>query len=76
VPFHDLVEEWIALIEEDAGVLGSTEEVLARGGSWRAGRAPTVSGRSWRARLAAGAAPDEAMRGVVRHLIAEFHEDL
>jgi carboxylate-amine ligase len=76
VPFHDLVEEWIALVEEDAGVLRSTEEVLgARGmvaGGTSADRQRAVHARE----EAAGAAPDAAMRAVVRHLIDEFHADL
>jgi glutamate---cysteine ligase / carboxylate-amine ligase len=64
------------LIEEDAGVLRSTEEVhgarrIVEGGT-SADRQRAVRARE----AAAGADPNAAMRGVVRHLIDEFHEDL
>ncbi len=76
LPFDEIVEQWIDLVEEDGGVLRSGEEIVharnivARGTSADRQRAEV------NAALAAGADRDTAMRGVVRHLIDEFHADL
>jgi carboxylate-amine ligase len=76
LPFEEIVEEWTLLIEEDAGVLKSTEEVLAArtivrdGTSAMRQREVMAEGRD------AGLSRDEALRGVVRHLVEEFHADL
>jgi carboxylate-amine ligase len=76
LPFGDIVEEWIGLIEEDAGVLRCTEEVLAVRDIIAAGTSASRQRAVMDQGLAAGKRPEEAIRDVVRHLIAEFHEDL
>ena len=76
IDFTDLLEELIDLVREDAEALGCLTEV-------EGARAIVVSGTSAdRQRmtleegLQAGDARDEALKGVVRHLIEEFHADL
>ena len=76
LPFDQLLDEWIALVEEDAGVLRSTEEVLAVRGILETGTSAARQRRTYEDGLAQGLSGDEAMRGVVRHLIDEFHADL
>ncbi|MDQ1899444.1 carboxylate-amine ligase [Paracoccus sp. WLY502] len=76
IPFAEGIEEWLALIAQDADALGSqphvarTREMVASGGS--AARQRAVLAQA----TAAGATPPEAMRELVRHLIAEFHHGL
>ncbi len=71
VPYADLLEEVLELIEEDAAHFGCTGEiahartVLARGTGAHRQRA------AWRAALDAGRSPGEALRGVVDMLIDE-----
>jgi carboxylate-amine ligase len=71
VPFPDLVEELLGLLREDAEALGCRAElehartILARGTS--ADRQVAEFGRL----VAAGASSEEALRGVVDHLVAE-----
>jgi carboxylate-amine ligase len=76
VPFPELLEEWIDLVEEDAGVLKSTEEVLAAREIVREGTSAARQREVMAAGLATGQDREEALRGVVRHLIEEFHADL
>ena len=76
VPMATLMEDIIALTEEDAEALGCRAEIerardmVARGTSSNRQRAVLA------ASLEAGKPQDEAMRDVVRHLIEEFHADL
>ena len=76
IPFAEGLEEWLALIAQDADALGSqpqvarAREMAASGGS--AARQRAVLSQA----MAAGATPPEAMRELVRHLIAEFHHGL
>jgi carboxylate-amine ligase len=76
LPFEEIIEEWLGLIEEDAGVLRSTEEVLAArrivetGTSAARQRAVTAEAES------RGASREEALHAVVLHLVEEFHADL
>ena len=71
VPFKELLEEMVALVAEDAAVLGCSAEIarlpdiLTRGSS--AHRQLQVYDRS----SAAGATQDEALREVVNWLVAE-----
>lgn len=73
IPFAQALEDWLALIAQDADALGSQPQVarardmVAGGGS--AARQRAVLSRA----LAAGATRDEAMAELVRHLMAEFH---
>ncbi len=74
--FSPLVEEWIELVAEDAGVLRSVDEItrltemVAGGPSAERQRAVFATSE------AAGKDRDEALRDVVRHLVEEFHEGL
>lgn len=76
IPFAEGLEEWLALIAQDADALGSqpqvarAREMAASGGS--AARQRAVLSQA----MAAGATPPGAMRELVRHLIAEFHHGL
>jgi len=71
VAFRDLVEELLALLREDAEALGCTAEIeharaiVARGTS--ADRQVACFERL----VAEGASPDEALKGLVDHLIGE-----
>ena len=71
VPYADLLEEVLELIEEDAEHFGCTEEVvhardiLARGTGAHRQRA------AWHAALEAGRSSDDALREVVDLLIEE-----
>lgn len=75
-PFDALIEEMIALVAEDAEVLGCTPEIenmrniLAQGNS--ADRQRGV----YQDALQAGDTPHDALKSVVKHLIEEFHADL
>ncbi|TKZ20916.1 carboxylate-amine ligase [Shimia litoralis] len=76
VPFSDLVEEMIALVQEDAQALSSlaevenTRNILARGNSADQQRGV------YRDALQADYSHDQALRAVVQHLVDEFHADL
>ena len=76
IPFGQAIEDWLALIAQDADALDSqpqvarTRDMVAAGGS--AARQRAVLARA----LAAGATQDQAMTELVRHLIAEFHHGL
>lgn len=76
IPFGQAVEDWLALIAQDADALGSqpqiarTRDIVAAGGS--AARQRAVLSRA----MTAGATRDEAMTELVRHLVQEFHEGL
>ncbi|SPF80768.1 carboxylate-amine ligase [Pseudoprimorskyibacter insulae] len=72
VPFPELIDEMIELIEEDAGVLRCLREV-------ENARAIAIEGTSSQRQRAAAAGAqdhDSAMRAVVSQLIEEFHADL
>ncbi len=76
VPFDILIEELIAVVAEDAEMLGCMTEIealrtlLARGTSADQQRKVAAEGRE------AGKSDSDALCGVVRHLIDEFHADL
>ncbi|MEL6644941.1 MAG: carboxylate-amine ligase [Pseudomonadota bacterium] len=76
VAFDGIINEWLDLIAEDAGVLRSTAEIertrdiVAYGTSADRQRAVYAGQRE------TGASHDDSMRAVVRHLIDEFHADL
>ena len=76
VPFPELIDELIELIEEDAGVLHclreveNAREVVANGTSSTRQRAALAAAQD------AGRDHDAQMRAVVHHLIEEFHADL
>jgi glutamate---cysteine ligase / carboxylate-amine ligase len=76
VPYAELLEELIQLVDEDAAAFGcradvaSARDILARGTSAHRQRA------AYQAALAAGAGKDEALKAVVDMLIAETVEGL
>lgn len=76
VSFDTLIEELIAVVAEDAEILGCMAEIealrtlLARGTSADQQRKVAAEGRE------AGKSDSDALCGVVRHLIDEFHADL
>ena len=76
IGFGEIVDQWMELIAEDAGILRSTEEVLGarriveRGSSADRQRAVLAEA------MDTGDDRDTAMRKVVAHLIDEFHADL
>ena len=71
VPFRDLLEELLTLVHEDAAALGCLDEVAHTRAIAADGTSADRQVRVFEAAKAAGAAPDEAMRAVVDHLIAE-----
>ncbi len=76
VPLPELVDEMLHLIDEDAGWLQSTE-ACARARSMAAEGASAARQRAALAQARReGADGDAALRAVVRHLIAEFHDGL
>jgi carboxylate-amine ligase len=76
VPLADLVDEWIALIEEDAEALGCLAEVQAARQILEHGTSADRQRAVLRAALDAGASRQEALMAVVEHLRTEFHADL
>ena len=76
VPMRDLIEELIGLIEDDAGVLRSTEEVLRARQIADGGTSADRQRRVYSGARGAGASRHEALCEVVRHLVEEFKADL
>lgn len=72
IPFRDVAEEWIGLIEEDTNTLKSTDEVA------RVQRMIQEGNSADRQRAVMSAAPDtqSGLRDVVAALVEEFHEGL
>lgn len=75
VPFAELVEELIDLLEEDAGILQATEALHTARDMAQATSA-TRQRAAFAAAADAGADHDGQMRAVVTHLIEEYHADL
>ncbi|MCP5076304.1 MAG: carboxylate-amine ligase [Rhodobacteraceae bacterium] len=76
VPYTELLEEVLELVAEDAEALGCEEELhsarrIVKGGT-SADRQRTVYG----AAIAAGDTPEDALKAVVKSLIAEYSVDL
>lgn len=76
VPMPQLIDELIALIEEDAEALGCLEEVRGAREMLEHGTSAERQRTVMRASLDAGASQEEAMAAVVEHLRTEFHADL
>jgi carboxylate-amine ligase len=76
LPFAEIMDQWMALIEEDAGVLRSTEEVLSARNMVKAGTSADQQRSIYAKCRADGRSHDESLRSVVRHLIEEFRADL
>jgi len=71
VPFRDLVEELIALVAEDAEALGCRAEVEHARTIVADGTSADRQVARFEALIAGGASREEALRGLVDHLIAE-----
>ncbi len=76
VPMEVLVEELIELVAEDAEALGCLAEVEGARTILLNGNAADRQRRVYRDAVEAELPVNEALREVVRHLIAEFHADL
>lgn len=74
--FPEIVEEWIELIEEDAGVLRSTEEIHRARDIVEHGTSSDRQRQVYAAAREGGEDHASALRSVVRHLIEEFAADL
>ncbi len=76
VPMPELVDEWLDLIAEDAGVLGSTREVERAREIVETGSSAVLQRQVHAGALELGDDDAAAMRRVVAHLVEKFHEDL
>jgi carboxylate-amine ligase len=70
VPFGELLEEILALVTADAEVLGCTAEIAHARTILAEGTSAHRQVRVYEQAVAAGAEHDEAVREVVRHLVA------
>lgn len=70
VPMIDLVEEWIAVLSEDAERLGCMEELLNARTILQRGTSAHQQVEQYDAAMNAGASHDAALRAVVDYLIA------
>ena len=71
VPFRDLVEELLALVREDAEALGCWAEVQHARAIVAGGTSANRQIASYNRLVTQGASHEEALKGVVDHLIAE-----
>ncbi len=76
VPVAELVDEWLTMIAEDAGVLGSTAEVERARAIVETGNSADLQRQVHAGALELGDDDASAMRRVVAHLGEEFHADL
>ena len=75
-PFPDLADELIALVEEDAGILRCTPELMRIAAIARNGTAATRQRRVAAQAQATGQDHAGQMRAVVAHLAEAFHDGL
>ncbi|MEE8307349.1 MAG: carboxylate-amine ligase, partial [Gammaproteobacteria bacterium] len=71
VPFEELVDELLILIEEDAEALGCEQELAHCRGILGRGNSAERQLKVYDIATAEGAEPEEALRAVVDHLIVE-----
>lgn len=76
IPMPDLIREWQDLIAEDAEALGCRDEIERAAEIVSVGTSSDRQRAHYAARTAAGDDHDTALRGVVAHLVEEFHEGL
>ena len=76
VPFDELIDELMELIAEDAALFGSAAEVEGARAIVTGGNSAARQRAAYADAMADDEDHDEALRGVVRHLINEFHADL
>ena len=76
VPFHELLEEILGLVEEDAGILQCQAEVAHARVIMQRGTSAHRQVSAYEQALAAGAEPAEALRSVVDLLISDTLADV
>ena len=76
VPFTDLIDEMLELIQEDAEALNCQAEVQAARDLVKAGTSADIQRSIYSRAIAAGDSQHTALCGVVRHLVGEFQADL
>ncbi|WP_127111790.1 carboxylate-amine ligase [Shimia sediminis] len=76
VPFADLLQEMIDLVQEDGEALGSMQEIENAMNILRDGNSSDRQRAVYADAIQADYSHDEALRAVVRHLTEEFHADL
>ncbi len=75
-PMDQLLDEVIDLVGEDADALNCRAEVEATRTILTSGTSADRQRKTYTAARDAGLDQSDALQGVVRHLIAEFHQDL
>lgn len=75
-PFGDLLEEIIALVQEDAAFFESSAEIENALDILRNGTSAERQRQAYSSARDAGKDDHEALQSVVRHLIEEYHTDL
>ncbi len=76
VPFSDLIDEMMELIEEDAAALGCVAEVMRASEMIKDGTSADRQRRTYGAAKESGETDQDALKSVVTRLIEEFREDL
>ncbi|SHI86789.1 carboxylate-amine ligase [Shimia gijangensis] len=76
VPFADLMEELLGLLQEDAEALSSAQEIENVMNILKSGNSSDRQRAVYNDALQAEYSQSEALRAVVRHLTEEFHVDL
>jgi carboxylate-amine ligase len=71
VPFAELLEEMVALVAEDAAVLGCSAEIARLPDILARGTSAHRQLQEYERAIAAGATQDEALRAVVNWLVME-----
>ena len=71
VPFRDLVEELMVLVREDAEALACWEQVQHARGIVARGTSADRQAACFKRLIAEGASPEDALKGLVDHLISE-----
>jgi carboxylate-amine ligase len=71
VPFAELLEEMVALIAEDAAVLGCSAEIARLPDIMARGTSAHRQLQVYEKAIDEGATPEEALRAVVNWLVAE-----
>ena len=74
--FDAIVEEWLDLVADDAGVLRSVEEIGRVDKMIEGGTSADRQRAIYDAEIANGQDHEAALRAIVSHLVEEFHEGL
>ncbi|MBT8474177.1 MAG: carboxylate-amine ligase, partial [Alphaproteobacteria bacterium] len=76
VPFDEIMDEWMELIGEDAGILRSVEEVQRARNILTDGTSAQRQRAVYKDAIDNDVEHETALKGIVAHLIEEFHHDL